>query len=158
MAHFEWRRFRAEHREESLGILTAVPLSCDTNPRPVSFTFSLLVLKATLNLPFSSCYQSSCGWNQQKYRLGSTVILITFFNEVLEISKTVKNLNLPRIRIFPNLAKKLILPKKWQNIYLLILEPLVAHIRSSSGTPRGPAQSFGRWVQMKRRFGKYGSP
>ena len=52
VAHFVWRRWRVEHREESLVTPPAVP-ACHTKPRPISFTFSLLVLLATLHLPLS---------------------------------------------------------------------------------------------------------
>ena len=44
--------------------------------------------------------------------LGATVIITAFFNEVMDITKTVKTLNLAKKRILPNLAKKRILPNK----------------------------------------------
>ena len=44
--------------------------------------------------------------------LGATVIITAFFNEVMDITKTVKTLNLAKKRFLPNLAKKRILPKK----------------------------------------------
>ena len=61
----------------------------------------------------------------------------------MDITKTVKTLNLAKKRIPPNLAKKRILPKKWESR----LKPLVSHVRWSSGTPRGSARYFGRRVQ-----------
>ena len=49
---------------------------------------------------------------KEKNYLGATVIITAFFNEVMDITKTVKNLNLAKKRILPNLANKRILPKK----------------------------------------------
>ena len=40
------------------------------------------------------------------------VIITAFFNEVMDITKTVKTLNLPKKRVLLNLAKKRILRKK----------------------------------------------
>ena len=40
------------------------------------------------------------------------VIITALFNDVMDITKTVKTLNLAKKRTLPNLAKKLILPKK----------------------------------------------
>ena len=51
MAHFVWRRWRVEHKEESL--VTPAAEACYTKPHPISFTFSLLGLKAALHLPSS---------------------------------------------------------------------------------------------------------
>ena len=42
--------------------------------------------------------------------------MIIFLNEVMEITKTAKTLNLAKKRILPNLAKKRILPKKQQTL------------------------------------------
>ena len=67
-----------EHGEQSLVTPPAVSVACDTKPRPISFTFSLLVSKAALHLP------------KRKKSLGSTVIITAFFNEVMDITKTVK--------------------------------------------------------------------
>ena len=51
---------------------------------------------------------------KEKKCLGATVIIIAYFNEVMDITKTVKTINLAKKRILLNLAKKRkrILPKK----------------------------------------------
>ena len=48
--------------------------------------------------------------------IGATVIITAIFNEVMDITNTVKTLNLAKKRILPNLAKKMILSKKWLSI------------------------------------------
>ena len=44
------------------------------------------------------------------------IIIIIIINEVMDITKTVKTLNLAKKRILPYLAKKMLLPKKWQHL------------------------------------------
>ena len=44
--------------------------------------------------------------------LGATVIITAFFNEVMDITKTVKTVNLAKKQILSNLVMKRILPKK----------------------------------------------
>ena len=85
----ETMRGRTQRRELS----TAPAVACHTKPHPISFPFSLLDLKAALQFKPKKCP-------------GATVIMIPFFNGVMEISKTAKTVNTL------NLAKKRILPKK----------------------------------------------
>ena len=91
---------------EKLNLVTppAAPAACHTKPRPISFAFSLLVLKAAPHLPFSLL--SMLVLFKPKKCLGAAVIITAFFNEAMDIMKTVKTLNL---------AEKLILPKKGQS-------------------------------------------
>ena len=51
---------------------------------------------------------------KRKKCLGATVIITAFFDEVMNITKTVKTLNLAKKRILPNLAKKHLNP--WSRI------------------------------------------
>ena len=96
MAHFVWRRSRDEHREESLVTPPVVTIACLTKPHLISFTFSLLVVKAALHLPFSFLSKLVLLKPKKEKCLGATVINTAFFNEVMEITKTVKTLNLAK--------------------------------------------------------------
>ena len=91
----------------------AVPVACHTKPRPIRLTFPLLVLKAALHLPFSLLSKLMLFNPKRKTKcLGATVIITAFFNEVMEIKKRVKTLNLAKKRILHDLAKKRILSKR----------------------------------------------
>ena len=52
---------------------------------------------------------------KKKKCIGATIIITAFFNEVMDITKTAKTLNLAKKRILPILGKKRILPKKWES-------------------------------------------
>ena len=48
-----YETMKGQTQKKSLVTPPAVPVACDTKPCPISFTFSLLVLKVVLHLPFS---------------------------------------------------------------------------------------------------------
>ena len=52
MAPFVWRQWKTEHREDSLVTPPVVSVARHSKPHLISFTFSLLVLKAALHSPF----------------------------------------------------------------------------------------------------------
>ena len=79
--------------EKSLVTLPIIPEACDTKPHPISFTFSRFDLKAVPYFSFSLLSKLVLFKPKKK--------IITLFEEVMEIMKTVKTLNLPKERILP---------------------------------------------------------